>query len=255
MLPIVNLGPLAIQLPGLILLLGIWLGLTLAERFSEKKGIASNTLYNLVFIALVGGIIGARLSYLIRFPEFFLENPSSILSLNTNLLDPIGGFAAGLILATIYISRKRLPLWAVLDALTPFMAVIAVAIGLSHLSSGNAYGVDSDVLWSIELWGARRHPTQIYETGFAVLILIILWPGRAFWKNKPSGLYFLTFTGLSAVARILNETFRADSALLPGGIRIAQLVAWLILGICLYGIHRLYLSPTDPQVTHKSTDI
>lgn len=250
MLPIVNLGPLAIQLPGLIILLGIWLGLTLAERFSEKNGIASTTLYNLVFIAMLGGVIGARLSFLIRYPEFFLENPSSIISLNTNLLDPVGGFATGLILATIYISRKRLPLWAVLDSLTPFLAVMAVVLGLSHLSSGNAYGMESDVLWSIELWGARRHPTQIYETGFAVLILIILWPGRSFWKNKPSGLYFLSFTGLSAVARILNETFRADSALLPGGIRIAQLVAWLILGICLYGIYRLNLSPTNPHGTH-----
>jgi phosphatidylglycerol:prolipoprotein diacylglycerol transferase len=245
----------AIQLPGLIILLGIWLGLTLAERFSEKNGVASNTLYNLVFIAMVGGVIGARLSYLIRYPEFFLENPSSIISLNANLFDPVGGFATGLILATIYISRKRLPLWAVLDSLTPFLAVMAVALGLSHLSSGNAYGMESDVLWGIELWGARRHPTQIYETGFAVLILIILWPGWSFWKNKPSGLYFLTFTGLSAVARILNETFRADSALLPGGIRIAQLVAWLILGICLYGIYRLNLSPTDPHGTQKSPDL
>ena len=245
MFPIVNLGPLAIQVPGLIILLGIWLGLSLAERYSTRRGVEASILYNLVFITLICGVIGARLSYLVRYPEFFLENPASIVSLNPNLLDPVGGIAVGFIATIIYANRKQLPLWATLDALTPFLAVASVAVGISHLSSGAGYGLESEVAWSIELWGARRHPTQIYETIAALLILLIFWPGWQFWNRLSRGTYWLAFVGTSAAARIFIEAFRADSQLLPGGFRLPQLAAWLILALCLCGIYLLN-KPKEP---------
>ena len=53
MLPILQVGPLAIQAPGLILLLGLWLGLALAERTAHYWGVPGKTLYNLAFMALI----------------------------------------------------------------------------------------------------------------------------------------------------------------------------------------------------------
>ena len=95
MLPVLNIGPLALQTPGLVMLIGLWLGLSLAEKFSAKRGVSPNLLYNLAFVTLVAGVIGARLAYLVRYPEAFANSPLSLISLNPGLLDPVGGLAVG----------------------------------------------------------------------------------------------------------------------------------------------------------------
>ena len=245
MLPVVNIGPLALQTPGLILLIGLWMGLSLAEKFSTKRGMPANLLYNLVFVLLVAGIIGARLTYLFRFPEAFASSPSSLISLNPGLLDPIGGLAVGSICGAIYAQRKKLAFWQVMDALTPMLAVMAIALGLSHLASGAAFGATTQVPWAIDLWGAKRHPSQVYQIMAAMAILLILWPGR--WgQQEPAGRYFLLFVVLSTLAQLILEGFRGDSLLLPGGWRAAQVGAWLLLAASLWGLHRLQLKPETP---------
>lgn len=240
MLPVLNIGPLALQTPGLVILIGLWLGLSLAERYSARRGVPPNLLYNLVFVGLVGGVIGARLSYLARYPEAFASSPLSLLSLNPGLLDLGGGLLIAGLAGLIYAQRKGLSFWATLDALTPLFMVMAIAVGVSHLASGMAFGAVTQAPWAIELWGARRHPSQVYEILAASGILILLWPGR--WNEKaPEGRYFLLFVALSAAARLLVEGFRGDSVLLAGGWRAAQVAAWLVLAGSLWGLQRLQI--------------
>ena len=247
MLPILNIGPLAIQLPGLVILLGLWLGLTLAERSAPRFGVKANQLYNLVFIALIAGIIGARLGYLLRYPQAFAGNPLNILSLNISLLDPWGGLALGLVAALVYGQRKGMSFWPTLDGLTPILAVLAIAISLSQLASGAAFGAPTELPWSIHLWGADRHPTQIYEALAGALILFILWPSRPNLTDKAPGSYFLTFIALSAGAHLFLEAFRGDSVLLAGGLRQAQVIAWLVLAGSLWGLGQLQKSLQDEK--------
>jgi prolipoprotein diacylglyceryl transferase len=239
MAPILNIGPLAIQLPGLILLLGLWLGLSLAERHSATRGVSANTLYNLVFVSLIAGAIGARLAYIARYPSAFSANPLSVISLNPGLLDPVGGVASALLAALIYGQRKSIGFWQALDALTPVFAVLSVAMSLANLASGAGFGSPTNLPWGIPLWGAVRHPTQIYETLAAAIILAILWPGRERARSLQTGVYFLSFAAVTSASRLFLEAFRGDSQLLPSGIRAAQLVAWLVLAACLWGIYKL----------------
>jgi prolipoprotein diacylglyceryltransferase len=247
MLPILNVGPLAISLPGLIVLLGLWLGLSLAERHAARFGVKTSQLYNLAIVTLVAGMIGARLAYVIRYPQAFGDSPLSILSPNYSLLDPWGGLALGLIAALIYAQRASLPFWPALDALTPMLAVMAIAVSLAQLSAGTAFGAPTTLPWGVELWGARRHPTQIYQALVAGLILAYLWPGRAGWMGRTPGRYFLTFLALSAGARLFLEAFRGDSELLPGGLRQAQALAWLVLAASLWGLHKLGQHSHEPS--------
>lgn len=247
MLPIIQVGPLALQVPGLIIIAGIWLGLTLAERAAPRHGIAKNTLDNLIMLGLLAGIIGARLSYVLRYTDIFIASPLNIISINPGLLDPFGGLAAALIVVMIFAQRKELEFWPTLDALTPFFAVMAVAIGVSHITSGAAFGSESDLPWAIELWGASRHPTQIYETLAALVILAIVWPDQRWWRNLPPGVYALSFVALSAAVRLFLEAFRADSVLILDGFRSAQIVAWIVLALCLWGIWRLRSQPKQSE--------
>jgi len=233
MLPIIQLGPLALQVPGLVLLAGLWLGLSLAERRARRSSYNPADLYNLVFIGLIAGVIGARLSYAATFPDAFSGNMINLVSLNPGLLDPFAGLLIAVAAAAIYMYRKHLSFWRTLDNLTPFFAVMAIAIGISHLASGNAFGKPTDLPWGIHLWGAIRHPSQAYEIIFAILTLIaVLIMDKTRWGQFP-GFIFLLFISLTAFSRIFLEAFRGDSFLLANGFRQAQIIAWVILAVCL----------------------
>ncbi|MBC8503946.1 MAG: prolipoprotein diacylglyceryl transferase [Anaerolineales bacterium] len=243
MLPILQIGPFAMQTPGLALLLGIWLGLTLAERLAPRFEANANEIYNLTFTALIAGIIGARLSYVLQYPDAFINSPLSLISLNPALLDPIGGAVIGAFAALIYGNRKKLPLWPTLDALTPLLAVAAIAVGISHIASGDAFGMQTDLPWGIELWGLKRHPSQIYEVILASFILGAILPkkeGRALGKrgSMVGGRSFWLFLSLSAGARLFLEGFRGDSLTLANGMRIAQVIAWVVLTVSLWMLHK-----------------
>jgi prolipoprotein diacylglyceryltransferase len=264
-LPILQLGPLAIQAPGLVLLLGLWVGLSLAEKQARRLGPAAaepgapaprltpDALYNLSLVGLLSGVVAARLAYALRFTAAYRADPLGLLALTPATLAPVEGVLAGLLAMLVYGARRRLPLGPTLDALAPALAVLGVALGLAHLASGDAFGAPTSVPWRIYLWDDYRHPTQIYEVLGACLILGVWWSRT---RSRPSavanpppggsGRHFVWVVLLSALARLFVEAFRGDSALTVYGLRLAQLYAWLILAACLYALSRLPASPSAP---------
>jgi prolipoprotein diacylglyceryltransferase len=255
-LPILQLGPLAIQVPGLVLLLGLWMGLALAEREARRLGplardpdspsprLTPDALYNLVLVGLLAGLVAARLAYALRFAAAYRADPLGLLALTPATLAPLEGVLVGLLAMLVYGSRRRLPLGPTLDALAPAVAVLAMALGLAHLASGDAFGAPTSVAWRIYLWDDYRHPTQLYEVLCACLVLGVWWSrarsrpaGRA--ARAGSGRQFVWVVLLFALSRLLIEAFRGDSALTVYGLRVAQLWAWLILAASLYALSRL----------------
>jgi len=238
MLPILQVGPLSLQSSGLVLLIGMWLGLSLSERYAKSFGSDPEEISNLAFYSLMAAILGARLSYALRFPSAFSDSPASLVSLNPGLLDPWGAVAGAILVALIYGQRKGLSLGSSLDALTPAFATLAVAAALSNLASGQGYGLPADLPWSIDLWGASRHPSQIYE-GAASLAIVFWLLGQRAKISRAAGTFFVDFLALSAGSRLFFEAFRGDGVLLPNGWRVAQLLAWLVLAASLYFLQQL----------------
>lgn len=238
MLPILQIGPLALPVAPFSLLLAFWLGSSLAEKFAPRRGVSAEKLYNLTFAGLIAGLIGARLGYVFQFPQAFLEAPLSLVSLNGGLLDPVTGFTAALLGMLVYGQRAQMTFWETLDALTPLLATLAVGLAVAQISSGEAFGAETQLPWGIELWGAKRHPSQFYALGLALSILAYLG-----WQSKnlslAEGLLFLHFAALTAGARLFLEAFRGDSTLIFGSLRQAQVLAWLVLAGALWAGERL----------------
>lgn len=232
MFPYLRIGPLLLQTPGLALLLGVWLGLSLTEREAARLKLKPDQIYNLVFLGLVGGLIGARLAYAARFLNAYLDNPLSLFSINPNTLSPGDGLLIGLLVAFIYGYRKALPLRPTLDALAPGLAAFMIALAVSHLLNGDAFGAETDLPWRIFLWNEYRHPSQIYEILTAAVIFAITWLGRSDQAGR--GLNFLLVIALSAGARVFLEAFRGDSVIWPGGFRAAQAAGLFVLAVTLW---------------------
>ncbi|MCS7010345.1 MAG: prolipoprotein diacylglyceryl transferase [Anaerolineales bacterium] len=230
MFPILQLGPLALRTPGLLLLLGLYLGLSLAERRLPRRGAPdANQLYNLFLIAVGVGLVTARLAFIVQNPALFRGSWLNWLALDARLLDPWTGITLGLLAALVYGQRKRLSFWETLDAFTPVAATLAVFLGLAHLASGNAYGLPTSLPWGIELWGAKRHPTQIYEILLALGMLAWLWP--RFQQETRPGTLFARFLTAYAAATLFIHAWRADSTLVTGGFRLEQILAWLAMAL------------------------
>ena len=117
--------------------------------------------------------------------------------------------------------ERAFPSGLPLTYLTPGLAAFGLAVGFSHLASGDAFGMETSLPWAIELWGAQRHPTQIYEVLAAGFIFWLIWEIRR--KTQVAGFLFLIFVALTALSRLVIEAFRGDSIIAYGSIRNAQL--------------------------------
>jgi prolipoprotein diacylglyceryltransferase len=237
MLPILQAGPIAIQMPGLILLAGVWVAVSLTDREAPRYSLKPSTLSNMILIGLLVGILSARLWYAIRFFDIYLDNPLSIISLNPTTLAPLEGALTGIAAAAFYGYRKGLPLWPTLDVLTPGLAAFGLTVGFAHMASGDAFGVETTMPWAIELWGAQRHPTQIYEVLAAGFIFWLIWEIRR--KTPFSGFLFLMWVALTALSRLVIEAFRGDSIIAYESLRSAQMGSLVVLVIALVGLHLL----------------
>jgi phosphatidylglycerol:prolipoprotein diacylglycerol transferase len=246
MFPVLQIGPLALQTPGLLILIGIWLGLSASERLASRFKIESNQLYNLVLVSLVAGILGARLAFAIQYSSIFISDPLAIFSFTLTMFNGEAGLVIGIIAGFIYAQRKSLKLWPTLDALTPALSVFMIFLHISDLASGNAFGSPVNMPFAIELWGQYRHPVQIYEMVAAIGIAFVL-IHRISIKSPISemhpdlhkaGLYFWMFVALTALARLFFEFFRGDSTTIPGNIHVAQVFAWAILAVSLWQLNK-----------------
>jgi phosphatidylglycerol:prolipoprotein diacylglycerol transferase len=241
MFPILQVGLFAIQVPGLILLAGLLVGVNLSERFVQMRGkrfVVPDDVSKLTFIGLITAFLGARLGYVLRFPAAFGQNLPSLFSLNPDLLNPWAGMVAGLIACVIYAQRKGLTLWPTLDAFTPLFTIMNIALPLSNLASGAAYGLPTDMPWAIRLFGAQRHPTQIYEALAAGIMLWFLWTRHTASTRPGNGQFFLEFLTLGAGTSLFLHGFRANDPMFYNGWRLTQVAAWLILALSLWLLRR-----------------
>lgn len=232
MLPVLRLGPLTVPTAGLLLILGVWAGSALAEGQARRRGLPGDPFGLALTAALLAGVAGARLSYALAHLPAYAARPLDVLSLHLGAFDPWGGALAGALAFVVILRRRGLPLAPALDALAPGLALLGAFAGLAALASGTAFGAPTTLPWGIDLWEARRHPTQLYSAlGFAALTL-------ALSRHRPAraGQTAALGTAVAAATVLAVEGLRADSTLIAG-VRSVQPPA-LTLGLAalwLYG--------------------
>jgi phosphatidylglycerol---prolipoprotein diacylglyceryl transferase len=230
--PIIQLGPIALQTPGLIWIAGIWLGLWAAEKSAKQAGLNSDLIYNLVLISFGAGVLGARLGYGVQYLAIFSSNWLNIFSPTLTMLNLEAGLTVGLIAAAVYGQRKKMTFWKTLDVLTPGLSIFLIAFHMANLASGEAFGTQAVVPWAVDLWGQLRHPIQVYEGAASVAIAFAFWP-----RKRPlavPGTAFWLFLALTSLSRLFFDFFRGDSSTLWANIHLPQLLAWFILAIALW---------------------
>jgi phosphatidylglycerol:prolipoprotein diacylglycerol transferase len=245
---LIKIGPLTIHTYGLLIAVGFLVALTLAAREAKRKDIPNESIIDVGFYALLSGVIGARLFFILTNLGTFLEHPLDMVKIWEGGLVFYGGVIFALPTAIWVAKKKGLPLWQTADIWAPSIA-IGHAIGrLGCFCAGCCYGRPAEGLpWSVTftnpnslaVLGTPLHPTQLYESALELMNFLILMTLRRHQSFK--GQLFLVYILNYSIIRSVVELFRGDEVrgfLLPGfsysqAISVAMFIAALSLLIVL----------------------
>lgn len=244
MFPVINLGSLSLPTPAFLMILGYLAGSFLLDKKSKLFSINSEILDQVLWIGTVTALLGARLSFIAASPAAFKGNILSIFSLNPALLDPVGGFITGVFAGILVLNKHSVNLWLFLDSFTLFLGPLFPAYFLSRFSAGNGYGLPTEIPWGIFLWGASRHPVQIYMTISALLLLILLL-AYAPSRRLPSGSIFLLFAAATSSYLLFFLAFQETGNVLIAGFIPGQIISWLLLLTSLLLLNSRLRLPTQ----------
>ncbi|MFN8440704.1 MAG: prolipoprotein diacylglyceryl transferase family protein [Caldilineaceae bacterium] len=233
-------GPLAVPTAPLFAVLAVMIGVDMAARYGRRLGLHADDVWNTGMIAIVAGLIVARLWNVLHFWDVYLEEPGLIFSLRPS------GFvwSAGLIAALIAGYG-----WMIVRSLDPLRVATALLVGgtvgwivqsMSNFLTGNPLGLLSNLPWAVPYYDELRHPVALYElAGATVLWLFVMSWGR---RASPSQTFWGLLLGWG-VLLLLTRAFVEEPVTMLG-LRTVQVVA-LVIG--LFACWRLATSKSVSQ--------
>jgi len=231
---ICQIGPFTIYSYGLMLAIGFVISVTLALSAAKRWKLDSGVVINLTSIAMLFGVIGGRLFYVIEHSGYYLNNPAEIIMLNRGGLSWFGGLILGVLAAILYLRSRKQEVLKYFDLIIPYVA-LAQSIGrIGCLLNGCCHGRES--IWGINfpVHQAVLVPTQLYSSLILITIFVIL----RHLQERPhlQGNIFYLYLLLYSVARFFIEFFRADNPAVFMGLSLFQLICIPIFSIALIAL-------------------
>jgi phosphatidylglycerol:prolipoprotein diacylglycerol transferase len=254
-----EIGGFSVYTYGVLLAAAYLLGLQFALMRARKRGLDANRVMDLGIWVIVAALVGAKALLLIVEFDVYWNRPGELLTLLRSGGVFYGGLIAAVGVALWYLRRHRMPMWTVTDLFAPGIALGHVIGRMGCLFAGCCFGRRTDVPWAIVFshpaaaenvgtpLNTPLHPTQLYEAGAELLILVFLllferrgraFPGRTFWS----------YTLLYGVSRFAIEFYRGDSRGMIGVLSTSQFVSLVIVPASIIMLVVLSRRP-DPTTT------
>jgi phosphatidylglycerol---prolipoprotein diacylglyceryl transferase len=255
MIPVLfRIGPLTVYSFGTLMALaavvGGWIAWLELKRHNYNPELSSS----LVFAGAVGGLIGARVLFILEEWNSFVRYPWDFIFTGAGFTW-YGGVIGGALAATWVVRRAGIPWLITADICAPALA-LAYGVGRigCHVSGDGDWGIETTMPWGVAYtnaiigWvhpitgvpyppGVKVHPTPIYEFLEAVAVFAVLWSQRK--KDYPAGTIFWLYLILSGIARFAVEFWRVNPPI-AGGLSEAQ---WFSLAVVILGAVMLYVQP------------
>ncbi|MFZ0391441.1 MAG: prolipoprotein diacylglyceryl transferase [Calditrichia bacterium] len=253
MIPILfEIGPLKVGSYGLMLAIAFITCLWLLRREFARRDLNPDWAYNIIFAAAIGGIIGARLYFILEYTDRFQQDPLGMIFTGSGLTW-YGGFIGGIIAVLISIYRMPASNLKLADLIAPLL-LLGYGIGRigCFLAGDGDYGPPSDLPWAMSFPNGlvpttqRVHPTPVYETLMALILFAILWKLRK--KPHPAGLMVSGMLIAYGIERFLAEFWRTTPQVL-GWLTMAQILSIIsVLAGLIWGYYILKIRKNPPQI-------
>lgn len=226
-------------------------------RLDRDREIAADILLG----ALIGGIVGAKLYYVVLYWERTALDPLGMLFSRGGLVW-YGGLIGGVIGVVWVLRRRGVSIPFAADVCAPALA-LGYAVGrIGCFLVGDDYGRPTDswvgiafpegvpptTAGSLRRFGVdvdpaipdqallTVHPTQLYETGLSLLIFAVLWRLRRHPHQR--GWLFSLWLVLAGAERLFVEFFRAKDDRFFGPLTLAQLISLGLIAVGAYLLRR-----------------
>ena len=262
-----DLGPLQLTGFGLAVLMGFVIAQIIAQRELARRGHDPEPIGDLVFAAVIGGLLGGKIYYAI-----LMQDMSALLSRAGFVF--WGGLMGGMLATYLVIRRKKLSFTRISD-----VAGIGIAAAYSVGRTGCwAVGDDYGRPWNgplavsfpegappstvsnmTELFNIPApagagpndvisvHPTQLYETALGFVMFMVLWRYRD--HKHAEGWLFGLYCVLAGIERFVIEFVRAKDDRFFGVLTVAQVIALLFaIGGAVWMYMRRNPEPDAPGI-------
>lgn len=252
--PFVSIGRLTLPTYGIMMVLAFLVAGTVFYLLAPRVGLPRPDAFNAVALIFVGGLVGAKLFYLLSLIPYwrvlFTHGWQAVLAeIVSGGMVFYGGLIGGLIVLLIYLKKFKLPLAGSFD-----IAAIALALGhaigrLGCFSVGCCYGVPSrhGILMPHSIIAPndiRLVPTQLIESAFLLLLALVLY--LLLRKSPRPGVVMKTYLVAYAVFRFVLEFWRGDRVRgFIGPFSVSQWISLLLLAALLvYELSKKLRSPS-----------
>ena len=239
-----------IQWYGIIITLGLILALVYCLPKMKRFGLDSDRTLDVVIGGVLGGIVGARIYYVIMRWDEYKWDWKAIINTRNGGLAIYGGLIGAILVGLIICKVRKVKILPMLDV-TVLGFLIGQGIGRwGNFINQEAFGTNTDSFLGMTggtiqrsisdsmqiggdlyqegvnmLWEKPVHPCFLYESVWCLLGFVIL----AFWskRRKYDGQIFLMYLAWYGAERFFIEGLRTDSLML-GNIRVSQALSAVI---------------------------
>ena len=250
-----SIGSFHVYWYGVIIAIGFVLAAAFCCWQSRHFGLKPDDILDLVLFAGPGGIIGARLYYII-FNTGLYRNAEACLSIHSGGLAIYGGIIAGTLIAYLVARYKKIPFPALADLCAFGLLIGQIAGRWGNFVNAEAYGSETTIPWRMGIQetvnGVQQvvevHPTFLYESlwnlvGFCLLLWVLHKGLRKF-----DGMLFLLYVAWYGFGRGLIEGLRTDSLyFFSTGIRTSQMVGFVSCAVAVILLVWNLRRHPDPQ--------
>lgn len=216
---------------GILMAVGILGALVIVKIEAKRLQLPSDLAVDLCLIAILCGIIGARIWYVFTFRSAYAADPLSMLYLWDGGLSVYGAALAALVGICIYARKKKIPLLRLSDAIVPGLAAAQAIISWGDFFNQTGYGPlisDPSKMWFplavlIEKTDTVHYAVFFYEFLLCALLFLLLW----LWVRKSAtrdGTATLTYVLLFTCGHALLDCLRSDIPYLFGKLSTSQAV-------------------------------
>ncbi len=223
---LIKIGDFTIHTYGVMVALGLLASYLTALYFAKKDGLDTKKVENVFLLTAFGGIIGARVAYIIEHPHQ-MNSLIDYIAIWKGGMDWFGGFIGGILIALFLIKYYKLPIWKIAD-IAGISIIIGHAFGrIGCTCAGCCYGKpvpDDSIFKDLAIKfpqhpdtsapsGIPLYPTQPAEALGNFLIFLLLF--FLYKKKKFDGQIFSTYLVLYGTERFFLEFWRGVTPPLP----------------------------------------
>ncbi|MHB1038477.1 MAG: prolipoprotein diacylglyceryl transferase family protein [Pirellulales bacterium] len=154
---------------GTMMLVSVLAGVALAAYRARRVGLDPEIILSLAFWLFVGGIVGARVFYILEYWQDYRratlgETLRAMLDFTKGGLVVFGSVIGAGAALTVFVRRNRLPFFAVTDLIAPSLA-LGLALGrVGCLMNGCCFGGHCELPWAVRFpWGSPVHVREVQQ--------------------------------------------------------------------------------------------